>query len=113
MKMRILVANEPCVYREVLAASFQALRPEFEVIEAEPGDLDGEIERLDPHLVVCSELTEAVRSRPLAWVQLYPDGTDNSRSLVCIRGECTEVDSLKLADLLAIIDQVELLPQYR
>ncbi len=111
--MRIVVANEPAAYREVLAASFQLLRPDVEVITLEPHDLDREIERLDPHLVVCSRLTEAVKSRPLAWVLLYPDGTSNSRSLICIAGECVEVDSIKLGDLLATIDQVRLLPQLR
>ncbi|MDQ3855611.1 MAG: hypothetical protein M3281_04365, partial [Chloroflexota bacterium] len=71
------MANEPRCYREVVAATLGALRPGAEVISVEPTDIDAELARLDPHLVVCSRLTEAVETRAGAWVLLYPDG-DNS-----------------------------------
>lgn len=72
--IRILVANEPRSYREVIAGTIQALHPESEVICVEPDQLDGEVIRLSPHLVLCSELTETVETHARCWVTLYPGG---------------------------------------
>jgi hypothetical protein len=68
---RIVVANEPRSYREAMAVAWQVLRPEVEVILAEPRDLDAEVARLDPQLVLCSRLTEGLRAGSRAWVVLY------------------------------------------
>ena len=58
---RIVVANEPRSYREAMAVACRVLRPEVEVILAEPADLDAAVARLDPQLVPCSRLTEVYR----------------------------------------------------
>src|SRR5690348_11650951 len=52
--IRILVANEPRAYRDVMAAAFQILCPQHEVISIVPEELDTAVARLDPHLVLCS-----------------------------------------------------------
>jgi hypothetical protein len=65
-KMRALIANEPRVYREVISDVLMRLRPLIEVfccVEAD--DLDREVARLGPHLVICSRLTDSVRERCL------------------------------------------------
>ena len=103
--MRILIANDPRAYREVIGAAFQALRPHLEVTVADPADLDAEIARLDPHLVFCSQLTDAVQNVPLAWVMLYPDG--EARAEIYIGGQRIAVADIEFERLLAIADEAE------
>ena len=77
--MRALIANEPRVYREVISDALMRLRPFLEVfccVEAD--DLDREVARFGPHLVICSRLTESVRERCPLWVVLYPEGEDRA-----------------------------------
>ncbi len=102
--MRILVANEPCTYREVIADAFRELRPHTEVSAVEPDSLEREVERLRPHLVVCSRLTAAVQSL-LAWVVLYPDG--ENRALINIAGELVTLVDIEFGHLLSILDDAE------
>ncbi len=104
--MRILVANEPCTYREAITDALRELRPQIEVSAIEPDGLDGEVARLRPHLVVCSRITAPVHAL-LAWVMLYPDG--ENRAVLSIVGECTTVANVKLDDLLSVIDRMEAL----
>ncbi len=69
---RIVAANEPRSYREAMAVACRVICPEIEVILAEPHDLDAEVARLDPQLVLCSRLTEGLRTGARSWVVLYP-----------------------------------------
>ena len=103
--MRILVGNDPRLYREVISAVLGVRRPDAEVACAEPRELDTKIARLAPHLVVCSRLTKAIRSCALGWVVLYPDGDDHA--LVTIAGTSTRVKDIQLDELLVIIDHVQ------
>ncbi len=107
--MCILVANEPRAYREVMAAAFHELCPQHDVITIAPDDLDAEVVRLDPQLVLCSQLTPAVHAHPLAWVMLYPDG--ETRAEIWIGGQSSTVADLEFNSLLAIIDETEGLAQ--
>lgn len=61
-RMHVLVANEPCAYREAITGALQELRPHIEFNAVEPDGLDGEVARLRPHLVVCSQITAAVHN---------------------------------------------------
>ncbi len=56
--MRVIIANEPRAYREVLAATIERLRPNVELVNVEPSGVDELILRLRPQLVICSFLTE-------------------------------------------------------
>lgn len=107
--MRILVANEPRAYRDVIAAAFRELRPQHEVIPVEPDQLDGEVARLHPHLVICSRLSEMVETGPLTWVMLYPD--NETRTVISIAGEQTVAADVEFSELLSVIDQTELIAQ--
>ncbi len=104
--MRILVANEPCIYREAITNVLRELRPHIEVDAVEPDSLEGEIARLRPHLVVCSRITVAVQAL-LGWIMLYPDG--ENRAEIFTAGELVTVDNFGFGDLLSFIDRVELL----
>ncbi len=103
-RIRILAANEPRSYREVLAAALPALRPRCQVTAVEPDDLDAAVERLRPHLVVCSQLTGFAQLPSLAWVLLYPDG--KPQSVVGMNGHGRVVAHIEFADLLAIVDRL-------
>ena len=104
--MRILVANEPRSYREVIASTLQVLRPHLEVILVEPEDLDRDVVRLAPNLVLCSRLTETVETHALAWVVLYPNR--ETRAVISIAGQCHTVSTdLPFPGLLSVIDEVE------
>ncbi len=103
--MRIVLANEPRAYREVMAAAVQELRPQHQVIAVVPDALDDEVLRLKPALVLCSRLTQVVQGYPLAWIMLYPDG--ETRALISIAGQSSAVDDLDFNGLLAVIDETE------
>ena len=100
---RIVVANEPRSYREAMAVACRAVRPEVEVILAEPADLDAAVVRLDPQLVLCSRLTEGLRAGSCAWVVLYPGG--KARTLINVAGQCVPTGDIGFAALAALIDQ--------
>ncbi len=101
-RTRVLVASELQSYRQALAAAFRELRPGVEVFEVEEDDLDREVERLAPDLVVCSRLSERVEDRVPNWVELYPGC--GSRSVVSQRGERSTFEEIELSDLLSIVD---------
>jgi|SRR5829696_6009402 hypothetical protein len=100
---RVLVACEVRSYREAIAAAFRLLRPNVEVFEAEDEDLDWEVGRLGPDLVVCSRLTAWVENRAPNWVELYPEY--GQRSVVSVRGERSTIEEIQLSDLLSVIDE--------
>jgi hypothetical protein len=106
-KMRVLVANEPRTYREVLVDALRVLRPQVEVSAVASYDLATEIERLRPHLVVCSWLSTAMPVGPLSWVVLYPH--EENRAEVFTAGEHATIAGVGFGDFLAIIDRTELL----
>jgi hypothetical protein len=101
---RVLVACEVRSYREAIAAAFRLLRPNVEVFEAEDEDLDREVGRLGPDLVVCSRLTAWVENRASSWVQLYPG--HGPRSIVSVRGERSTIEEIQLTDLLSVVDAI-------
>lgn len=104
-KMCVVVANELCTYRETLAEVFRELRPHVEIHCVEPEDLDHEIARLRPHMVLCSRLTDAVQSL-LTWVLLYPDG--ENQAVISSAGELVTVVDIEFDHLLSVLDNIEL-----
>ncbi len=103
--MRVLIANEPFAYREVICGAFRELRPHVEVASAEPEDLDREFLRLVPSLVVCSQVTTLVECEAVAWVELYPGHA--SRVVVSLAGEKTTSDDIDFDALLSVLDRTE------
>ncbi len=102
---RVVVASELQSYRQALAAAFRELRPGVEVFEVEEDDLDREVERLGPDLVVCSRLTSRIEDRAPSWVELYPN--HGAHSVVSVLGERSTIREIQLSDLLSIIDRAE------
>lgn len=103
--LRMLIANEPRTYREVLAATFQRLRPDMMIQAVEPERLDHEVLCFAPHLIVCSQLTGIVNLDVHAWVVLYPDG--QSIIISQIAGCRVTISDVSLDGLLDIIERIE------
>ncbi len=102
-RVRVLLANEPPAYREVLALVFQELQLPVDVSCVEPEDLDDEIVRLSPHLVICSRLTGMLDAARIGWLLLYPDG--ETRAVLSMPGQRTELTDTDLNDILALVAQ--------
>lgn len=99
----VLVAHELASYRESVATVLRALIPDLEVVEAESRDLNREVLRLRPHLVICSRVTSLVRDRVPNWVELYPEPGPFSTFFVA--GERRAMENVELADLLRAVDR--------
>ncbi len=94
--MRILVAFDEVyhIYREVIAASIQLLRPQVEVTTTSLDELEQEVARLDPQVVVCSRNRTASVPPSVAWIVIPFDSIPGTP-------EAT------LETLLTVIDRVQ------
>jgi hypothetical protein len=97
----ILVANELTSYRESIAGVFRVSLPDLEVFEAASADLNREVLRLRPELVICSRVTRLVEERVPNWIELYPEC--DPLSTFCIEGERFTKEHVDLSDLLAVV----------
>ena len=98
----ILIANELASYRESIAAVFRVSLPHLEVHEADSADLNREVVRLRPELVICSRITPLVEDRVPNWIELYPDC--EPFSTFHVDGKRTTTEQVELSDLLAVAD---------
>lgn len=102
MSQRVIVANVPRSYREVLTWAFEEFRPGVEVVSVDPPLNDHDIDQFAPQLVICSCLSRIVRRAP-AWIVLYPAGT--SEAIVSLTGSHTILPSIDFHQLLDFVDQ--------
>jgi hypothetical protein len=101
--LRVLVANEPRSYRDVVAALLHSLRPHLDVLLAEPDQLDHAVLTHAPDLVLCSRVTQILLNTAPHWVLLYPNGAG---LVVASIGGCQRTtDDLDAAHLLALVDE--------
>jgi hypothetical protein len=100
---RVVVANEPRAYREVLAAALRQLMPGVCIVEVEPDQLTSAIGALEPRVVICSRLKAVVDHLPIAWMVLYPEGT--GIAIGSAAGERTIHRRIDLPDLVAFVDE--------
>ncbi len=87
--------------------TLQEFRPQVEVSTVELEGIDAEVERLCPHLVVCSRVSAAALAGSLTRVMLYPNG--ENRAEIVIDGEHVTIAGIGFGDLLSIIDSTDLL----
>lgn len=106
--MRVLITIAPLSYREVLMFALRRRRSHVEVTIAGPDELDGEMERNMPELIICNAATRRVRDSGVSWVEvLVHDGMDAN---VCVGGVSSTVEDPGIEALLAIVDETEKLP---
>ena len=99
----VLVANELASYRESIAAALRVSLPDVEVFEATSGDLNREVLRLRPEVVICSRVTSLVKDRVPNWVELYPECSP--LSTFCLDGERSVREQVDLSDLISAVDR--------
>jgi F420-dependent methylenetetrahydromethanopterin dehydrogenase len=104
---RILVAfeDEYLAYREVIAAAIRVLRPGAQVQSTNLDALAQEVERTDPHVVICSRPNTVDPGRRPAWIVLPIDPTRPAR--ICVGGRYSERANPTVEVLLGIVDEVE------
>ena len=103
---RILVAFEDSyhAYRDTIAAVIRILRPEIEVKSITLEELEGELERFDPEVVICSGHKEVELCTRLAWIELSVDPTIPAK--ISVGGRHFEQTNPTVEELLEIIDEV-------
>ncbi|HET7481024.1 MAG TPA: hypothetical protein VFJ72_16080 [Rubrobacteraceae bacterium] len=101
---RVLVANDPGAYRDAISRALRVMRPEVEVLDIAPAELDREYARLRPALTVCSKLTGAVEAGPSDWVELYPDG--GSVAHLSVGGERSTLARPDFCIILSLVDRL-------
>ena len=104
-EVRILVANEPRSYREAFAKVFRMLRPGVEVVTAELDDIDREVLRFHPDLVICEHVTPTVQRVARSWIAVRVENdefvaTSNSGALYTR-------NNIELGDFISVIDDIE------
>lgn len=106
--MRILVAVEPRMYREVIALSLHQHRPDAEVLICPPESLEGEIGRFGPHLLVLDDNGGTAPdglSEVLYRVEILLGVSMDAR--ISVDGQAREVNNICTEDLLAVVDEAE------
>lgn len=104
-KTRVLLANDPRSYREIIATTVHDLRPNLDVFVAEPGEIERKMESLSPDVVICSEVYPAVERGARAWIQLYPEG--EPLAVLSVEGERDTLPNLELLGLLSAVDRAD------
>ena len=100
---RIVLANEPRAYRDVMAAAFRNLRPEMEIVTVEPDNLGAYLAESEPAVVVYSRQGDGMPPQVFAWVLLYPDG--ENRATVSVAREQTSYADMEFDQLLGVLDR--------
>ena len=92
------------VYRDTIAAAFRILRPETEVKSTTLEELEEELERFDPEVVICSGHEEVELCSRLAWIELSVDPTMSTK--ISVGGRHFERTNPTVEELLEVIDEV-------
>jgi hypothetical protein len=91
-------------YRETIAAALRVLRPETEVKSTTLEELEGELERFDPQVVICSGHKEVESGTRLIWIELSVDPLMPTK--ISVGGRHFEQTNPTVEELLEIIDEV-------
>jgi hypothetical protein len=106
--MRALIVYEDShrAYGEAMVGAVRASRPGLEEVSlAHLRELEVEVERFDPHLVVSSRPNTFEVGGRAAWVLLSDDPEEPSE--VCIDGRHRRLENPGLEQILEIIDETE------
>jgi hypothetical protein len=106
--VRVIMAIEPRLYREVLAFSLREHRPEAEVsLVGSTDDLVAEVERTGAHLVVANEVPPAVREAAF-WIEVSEARSGKSLGAeISADGYSRSVRDFRVKHLVAALDRAE------
>ncbi len=105
--MRVLVAVVPRAYRETLALTLDKRRPTDEVKVVDPSDIDREVRRFGPHLLVCNDkdITENTLVDLPAWIIImYSNSLD---AIVSVDGQSKRVEDIGMEHILGALGETE------
>ena len=91
-------------YRETIAAALRVLRPGTEVKSTSLEELEGELERFDPQVVISSGHKEVELGIRLAWIELSVDPTMPTK--ISVGGRHYERTNPTMEELLEVIEEV-------
>src|SRR4051794_13740532 len=100
VEVRVLVAIEPQMYREVLAFHLCQQRPQAEVVLASPQTVVAESTRMRPHLIIASKIPLGLKEMGFFWVEVSADNGLNA--IICADGYSTTIHDVSLQDLLEV-----------
>ena len=105
--MRVLIVYEDShrAYGEAVSGAIQGSRPSVEVALTHLRELEAEVERFDPHLVVSSRTNTVDPGNRAAWVTLSDEPDEPSE--FCLDGQRSGSANPGIEDLLEIIDETE------
>ena len=108
--MRVLVAFEDVrsSYSRVIARAIGELRAGLDVRSIVLEELERELVRFDPHVVVCSRANGTHPSTRGAWVHIpSDDGLEDDERLarICLEGEHWRTEGPPLSELLEVLDE--------
>src|SRR5215207_8585921 len=102
--VRVLVAIEPKMYREVLAFHISQQRPQSEVVLASAGNLEATAERTRPHLTIANEVQHMLKEMGF-WVEVPTDGWLDTH--ISADGYSTTLHDGSLEDFVAVMNKAE------
>ena len=110
--MRVLVAFEDVrsVYSDIFARAIRLQRPRLDVRSSVLKELEGDLVRFDPHVVVCSRPPKGTHpsTRRGAWVHIpTDDGLEGNERLarIYLAGEHWRTEGPSLSALLEVVDE--------
>lgn len=103
--MRVLIVYEDShrSYGEALEGAVRGMRPTAETSLVQARELAGEVERFDPHLVVCGKPNTVDPGGRAAWLTLSEEPDEPSE--VCVGGRRRGLKNPGMAELLAVLDE--------
>lgn len=110
--MKVLVAFEASryLYADLFCEVIRDLRPGLTVRSAVLGELERELSRFDPHVVVCSQPNGVHPGARGAWVEIPTgDGLEDDERLsdICLDGKHWKSDGPPLKEMLEVLDEME------
>jgi hypothetical protein len=105
--MRVLVVYEDSYrsYGQTMVGAIRGLRPCVEAELIQVRELEAEVKRFDPHLVICNRPNTVDPGARVAWVRLSDDPDEPSE--FCLAGRRWGSENPELEDVLKIIDEME------
>jgi hypothetical protein len=105
--MRILIAYEDShrSYGQTLAGAIRGLRPVVETAVVQVRELEAEVGRFDPHLVVCNRPNTFDLGGRSAWLRLSDEPEEPSE--FCLAGRHWGAENPGLDEVLAFIEETE------
>ena len=107
--MRSLVVYEDSYrsYGQTMVGAIRGLRPQLEAALVQVRELEAEVGRFDPHLVICNRPNTIDPGGRAAWVRLSDEPDEPSE--FCLAGRRWGSENPGLDEVVAIIDEMEAL----